>query len=165
MRYLIVTVLVVLCAALVAAAVRWWPMDAPETPVSERPEGGAIIPRPNEIPSRTASDATRLQRLNRMRALVETDPNDVDAVLGLGDALFQLDRMREARKTFERAVTLDAMRVSGLYGLAACCRRQGDYAAELNAYREILRRRPGEPGLTARMNAAASALNPAGVRR
>ena len=146
MRYAVVTTAAVALAAAAFFVVR---LSATTSPPRQLPVAGSPV-----TPAAT----------KQMTALIlETQrrPDYAPAHLQLGEFLLKSGGVRNARKSFERALELSPASVRALYGIAACCEKEADHAGALKAYLRIAELRPDEPGLKDRIRAAQAAISTA----
>ncbi len=74
---------------------------------------------------------------------MDTEPDNVNAVLGLGNALRKASRFAEAQAQFERATVLTPSDPNAWLGLALSCQRQKHYEEAAKYHRKVLELAPG----------------------
>ncbi len=104
------------------------------------PETGSENPRPHAFPnspghSRGSSQGL-ITRIDGMRERLKKDPRDLEALIFLGNANFDIQRFDQARDLYLKALEVDPINVYVRTDLASCYRNLGDFD---RAIRELLK--------------------------
>lgn len=92
------------------------------------------------------SAATLEARISQFSKLLKTAPNDVAALVGLGDAYLDSNRAMEAFKLFQKAVELEPGNVHALSDLASLYQQIGKYDMAIESYRTAYEAQPDHTG-------------------
>ncbi len=106
--------------------------------ISEDGSGPALEGGPHsEVPGEAAGSqaaATVMQRINAYKERLKKDPKDLEALIALGNANFDIQRFDKARDLYQRALDINPHDATVRSDLASCYRNLGDVEA---AYREL----------------------------
>jgi Flp pilus assembly protein TadD len=108
-----------------------------------------VMAESNDLTVHHFDRAVSLQKLgqweaaaNSFRQALQVDPRSVNALIGLGACLLDLDSLEEALDCFERCVFSDAERERALLGKAVTLHKLTRYEQANQAYRELLQLTP-----------------------
>ena len=86
-----------------------------------------------------------MAEVQRYRAQLERNPNDVAALMGLGKLELQAGMYAKAEEGFTRVARLQPSNVEALYGEATAAQALGQRDRAVAAYRQLLHVAPGDP--------------------
>jgi len=135
----VLALLVVLALGPSASAQPAWVMRAQAVPVAQaqtpaRPDSA----RPNPAPE-PAWPAELADRVDRLRARLQNQPDDLNAWLDLGQLQLEAGRLAGAKTSFLEAVALDYMSADAHFGLGLTEYARGDFRAALFEFGEVAR--------------------------
>ena len=99
-------------------------------------------PQAQTAPNAAATDA----HIARLEARLKTTPNDVNAILSLGDAYLDTRRAMEAFRLFQLAIDLEPVNVHALSDVASLYQQIGQYDKALDSYRRAYESQPNHSG-------------------
>ncbi len=85
--------------------------------------GKGPAPAPDPEPVRVGTDA----EIESHKSALRKDPNNLQALIGLGNVYYQTGRDREAVESFGKALALDPSNANVRTDMAVCLRRIGDF--------------------------------------
>gem|GEM_PF-1150102 len=101
--------------------------------------GPAAKPQPQaQAPNAAGSEA----RIAQLEARLQAAPEDVEAMVALGDIYIDTRRAMEAFRLFQRAVELESGHVHALNDLAGLYQQIGQYDQALESYRRAYESQP-----------------------
>jgi tetratricopeptide (TPR) repeat protein len=86
-------------------------------------------------PAGGADGAPAMAEINRLREMVERDPNDREALLALANMNFDIGNWPRAQELYERYLELDPDDPDVLTDLGIALRSQGDFQRALELFR------------------------------
>ena len=100
-------------------------------------------------PSRGAEgDAVRLSALNEIenyKEILRKDPNNLQALIGIGNLYFDTRQDQLAIEHYRRALTLDPRNVNVRTDMAVCYRRKGDPDKAIEELKKVISIDPRHP--------------------
>jgi tetratricopeptide (TPR) repeat protein len=99
-------------------------MSAPEAPAAGPSGPGA------------AQGGPQMAEIQRLRDLVEKNPNDADAVLSLANLNFDIKNWARARELYERRLTLKPGDPDVMTDMGVCYRELGDFQQALGLFNQ-----------------------------
>lgn len=110
---------------------------------------GVLLRGPEAKPqqAQAAPNAAAVEaRISQLSSRLKSSPNDVEALVGLGDAYLDSNRAMEAFKLFQRAVELDPKNVHALSDLGSLYQQIGKYDMAIESYRTAYEAQPDHTG-------------------
>jgi tetratricopeptide (TPR) repeat protein len=98
------------------------------------PRAGAAASGAPHAGVTTAPDdpnAPRMAEIERLRQVLERDPNDVDALIGLANLNYDIQNWERAKELYERFLALKPGDADALTDLGICLRALGDFQGAL----------------------------------
>ncbi len=111
-----------------------------------RPAGAAVLPSPGADPPPTTAptgDPTQaMQQVQELRAYVEANPNDREALRQLANMNYDIGNWQRAGELYERLLKLEPDDVDTMTDLGAAYRHQGRTDVALELFRKVKRLAP-----------------------
>jgi Flp pilus assembly protein TadD len=107
---------------------------------------GAPLEGHPPIPGEAAGGAAtgpQMADIQRLRAAVEANPDDADALLALANLNFDIQGWQRARELYERYLKLRPQDADVMTDLGICLRALGDFPGALALFAEAQRIQPG----------------------
>ncbi len=82
------------------------------------------------------------EAIAKLQEAVNSDPQNVDAWVDLGQAFLEADRLEEAKDSFLEAIAIDYLSGDAHFGLGLTEYARGDYQAAIFAFNEVARLYP-----------------------
>lgn len=100
--------------------------------------GKSPSPPPDAEPVRIGADA----EIASHKAALRKDPNNLQALIGLGNVYYQTNRDREAIESFGKALALDPSNSNVRTDMAVCLRRTGDFDRAVEELKKAIAANP-----------------------
>lgn len=111
---------------------------------------GLLLRGPVEKPAQQAQGAPNAAesaaRTAQLESRLKAAPNDVEAMVGLGDIYLDSNRAMEAFKIFQRAVDLDPANIHALGDLGSLYQQIGKYDKAIESYQSAYEHQPNHTG-------------------
>jgi len=103
--------------------------------------GKTSSPPVEEEPVRIGTDA----EIDNYKATLRKDPNNLQALIGLGNLCYQTNQDREAIESFEKALALDPSNPNVRTDMAVCLRRIGKHDLAIDELKKAISINPRHP--------------------
>ncbi|MBZ0089212.1 MAG: tetratricopeptide repeat protein, partial [Thermoanaerobaculia bacterium] len=103
--------------------------------------GAAVAPGPAAASMPGTSAA--MPEIERLKQVLERDPNDADALLGLANLNFDIQNWQRAKELYERFLALRPGDADALTDLGICQRALGDFQGALQRFAAAQKAAPG----------------------
>lgn len=103
---------------------------------SAQSEGGGSPHTPGQPPARRG--VSFMERVNQAKARVEKNPKDVEALIFLGNANFDIQRYEKAKEFYHAALEVDPMNVFARTDLATVYKNTGEIDQAVAELRKVL---------------------------
>jgi len=107
---------------------------------------GALFKGPVEKQEQQTQSAPSAAQIAQLESRLKTSPNDVEAMVGLGDIYLDSNRAMEAFKLFQRAVEIDPANIHALSDLGSLYQQIGKYDKAIESYQSAYEHQPSHTG-------------------